>query len=100
LAPAAWPWPDGRKVKFLYADIIADPKKLGEPPELQMKLHECFALTEHPRICEGKAAARLWLCAPDGKRLEATLDWPAFRAQQYPKLRPVLQKKYPGVAWI
>ena len=72
--------------------------KGGEPnpPELQVKLHECFALKEHPRVCEGKLPVRLWLCAPDGKRIESTVNWPAFRTNNYPKLKPALQKKYPG----
>ncbi|MHB8519183.1 MAG: ATP-dependent helicase C-terminal domain-containing protein [Limisphaerales bacterium] len=69
-------------------------------PELQVKLHDCFALKAHPLLCEGKLPVKLWLCAPDGKRLESTSDWPAFKAQQYPRLRPTLQKKYPGVAWV
>jgi hypothetical protein len=43
---------------------------------------------------------KLWLAGPDGKRLESTFNWPAFKANTYPKLKPTLQKKYPGVAWI
>jgi ATP-dependent helicase HrpB len=99
LLPPAVAWPDGRQVKLLYHDRDEDE---GTAPfaELQMKLHECFQLKEHPRLCEGRLAVKLWLCAPDGKRLEATLDWPAFRANQYPKLRRPLQQKYPGVAWL
>ena len=56
--------------------------KGGEPnpPELQIKLTECFALKEHPRLCEGKLPVKLWLCAPDGKRIESTFNWPAFKA--------------------
>ncbi|MBU6402189.1 MAG: hypothetical protein KGS61_17865, partial [Verrucomicrobia bacterium] len=69
-------------------------------PELQIQLHECFPLKAHPRVCEGRLPVKLWLCAPDGKRLESTTDWLAFKAQRYPKLKPGLQKKYPGVNWI
>jgi ATP-dependent helicase HrpB len=69
-------------------------------PELQVKLQECFPLKEHPRLCEGRLAVKLWLCAPDGKRLEPTTNWPAFRTNSYPKLKPALQKKYPGVPWL
>ena len=98
LAPLTVDWPDGRKLKFLYAE--EDDEGGAPAPELQVKLHECFGLKEHPRVCEGRVPARLWLCAPDGKRLEATHDWPAFRAAQYPKLKPALQRKYPGVAWL
>lgn len=100
LAPTHLPWPDGRKLKLLYPESARDED--GEPnsPELQVKLHECFALREHPHLCEGKLPVKLWLCAPDGKRLEATFNWPAFKANSYPKLKPTLQKKYPGMMWL
>lgn len=99
LLPLTVPWPDGRRPKLLYHD--RDDEE-DTPPfvELQMKLHECFALKEHPRLCEGRLPVKLWLCAPDGKRLEATLDWPAFRANQYPNHKRALQQKYPGVTWL
>ena len=98
LAPTSIPWPDGRKLKLLYPEQTRDEDGQPNSPELQVKLHECFALKEHPHICEGRLPVKLWLCAPDGKRLEPTLNWPAFRAS-YPKLKPALQKKHPGVPW-
>jgi hypothetical protein len=42
---------------------------------------------------------KFWLCAPDRKRLELTLDWPAFRANQYPKMKRTFRQKYPGPIW-
>jgi ATP-dependent helicase HrpB len=99
LTPLTVRWPDGRALKLLYLDSDAD-RKIAPEVELQIKLHECFPLKEHPRLCEGRVAVKLWLCAPDGKRLEPTLDWPAFRASHYPKLKRALQQKYPGVAWL
>ena len=90
LAPAAIPWLGDKKLKLQYEDT----------PEAQVKLHECFPLKEHPKICEGKVPVKLWLCAPDGKRIESTTDWPAFKATIYPKLKPQLQKKYPGFTWL
>jgi ATP-dependent helicase HrpB len=100
LVPVTIPWPDGRKLKPQYAEVAKT--KAGEinPPELQVKLHECFALKEHPRVCEGKLAVKLWLGAPDGKRIEATSDWPAFKASSYPRFRPTLKAKYPTVNWL
>jgi ATP-dependent helicase HrpB len=99
LTPLTIAWPDGRQLKLLYTGPNADGE--GAPgAELQVKLHECFALKEHPRLCEGRVPVKLWLCAPDGKRLEPALDWPAFRANQYPKLRRALLQKYPGVTWL
>jgi ATP-dependent helicase HrpB len=100
LAPLTLRWPDGRALKLTYSESAENERAEVMPPELQVKLHECFALREHPRIGEGRIPVKLWLCAPDGKRLEATTDWPAFRTATYPKLRPALQKKYPGVAWL
>ena len=100
LVPLNVPWPDGRKLKLLYAEEAVAKSGDPNPPELQVKLHECFALKEHPRICEGKLAVKLWLCAPDGKRIESTLNWPAFKTSGYPKLKPTLQKRYPGTVWL
>ncbi len=100
LAPMTVAWPDGRKLKLLYPEESAGKTGEPNPPELQVKLAECFALKEHPRVCEGKLAVKLWLCGPDGKRIESTLNWPAFRTGNYPKLKPALQKKYPGTVWL
>jgi ATP-dependent helicase HrpB len=99
LAPTSNPWPDGRKLKLQYPEQARDEESQPNSPELQVKLHECFALKAHPHICEGHVPVKLWLCAPDGKRLEATFNWPAFRLNSYPKLKSALQKKHPGVPW-
>lgn len=93
LVPSAVAWPGEKKVKLLYPDGAA------KEPELQVKLHECFDAKDHPKVCEGRTPVRVWLCAPDGKRLQSTLDWPDFRAKEYPKLKSGLQKKYPGFNW-
>lgn len=100
LAPLHITWHDGRKMKLLYAEEARDED--GEPvsPELQVKLHECFGLKEHPHICEGKLPVKLWLCSPDGKRIDSTCNWSSFKSNSYPKLKPALQKKFPGQMWL
>jgi ATP-dependent helicase HrpB len=100
LVPVSVAWPDGRKLKLLYAEQVLGAGGRPNPPELQVKLHECFQLKEHPRVCEGKLPVKLWLCGPEGKRLESTVDWPAFRANIYPKLKTGLMTKYPRVNWL
>ena len=100
LTPQSMPWPDGKNLKLLYVANAVDDEGQPNSPELQVKLSECFQLQSHPRLCEGKVPVKLWLCAPDGKRLEATSHWPAFKANSYPKIKPVLQKKYPGMGWL
>ena len=99
-APVAVAWPGEKKLKLLYPEQTRDDD--GEPnsPELQVKLHECFAAKEHPHICDGKSPVKIWLATPDGKRLESTFNWPAFRTNSYPKLKSALQKKFPGVLWV
>jgi ATP-dependent helicase HrpB len=100
LAPPALPWSEGRKIKLLYPESVQDEDNQPNSPEAQVKLQECFALKEHPQICEGRLPVKLWLCTPEGKRLEATFNWPAFKLNTYPKLRAGLQKKYPSVPWV
>ncbi len=100
LAPPAIPWLDEKKLKLLYPEETRDDDARPKSPEANVKLHEILRLTEHPRICEGRLPVRLWLCAPDGQRLESTLNWPAFKASAYPKLKPALQKKFPANTWL
>lgn len=98
LAPISISLGGSKPVKLQYQENVAS-EPLKEP-ELQVKLHECFALTEHPKICEGKVPVRIWLTSPDGKRLQSTTNWPEFRAKEYPKLKTTLQKKFPGFTWL
>jgi ATP-dependent helicase HrpB len=100
LAPDAIPWLEEKKLKLLYPEAARDDDARPNSPEANVKLHEIFRLPDHPRICEGRLPVRLWLCAPDGKRLDSTLDWPSFKAAVYPKIKPGLQKKFPGNTWI
>lgn len=100
LAPLSIAWPDGRKLKLLYPDEPLDEDGEANAPELQVKLHECFPVKEHPHVAEGRVPVKLWLASPDGKRIEATFNWPAFRTNSYPKLKGALQKKFPAVIWV
>jgi ATP-dependent helicase HrpB len=100
LAPQSMTWREERKLKLLYPEEARDDDGKPNFPELQVKLHECFGLKEHPHICEGRLPIKLWLCTPDGKRLDATRDWLSFKTNAYPKLKPSLQKKFPSFLWI
>ena len=100
LAPQSVLWPDGRKLKLLYPDQSRDEDGKPNSPELQVKLHESFALKVHPRICEGRLPVKIWLCTPDGRRMEPTFDWPAFKANSYPRLKSALEQKFPSFVWV
>lgn len=90
LAPLSIPWPSGGTIKLSY---------VNDTPEAQVKLQECFALTAHPKLCEGRLPVQLQLCTPDGKRLVTTADWPGFVAREWPKHRQAVAKKFSGVLW-
>ncbi|MES2596630.1 MAG: ATP-dependent RNA helicase [Verrucomicrobiota bacterium] len=90
LVPLSIPWTDGSTIKVSY---------VNESPEVQVKLYECFALKDHPTLCEGRLPVHLILCTPDGKRLASTTDWPAFLTREWPKHRQAVAKKFPGVLW-
>ena len=90
LLPQSIPWVEGRTTKVSYG---------SEPPEAQVKLQECFALKEHPSLCEGRIPVLLCLITPDGKRLASTTDWPHFLAREWPKHRQTMARKFPGHVW-
>jgi ATP-dependent helicase HrpB len=90
LTPVSIPWPAGGTIKISY---------VNDTPEAQVKLQECFALKEHPTICEGRLPVLLSVHTPDGKRLATTKDWPAFQTREWPKHRQAVAKKFPSVMW-
>ena len=90
LTPVSIPWPAGGTIKISYTN---------DAPEAQVKLQECFALKEHPTICEGRLPILLSVHTPDGKRLATTKDWPTFQAREWPKHRQAVAKKFPSVMW-
>jgi ATP-dependent helicase HrpB len=90
LVPLTLPWPSGGTIKLSY---------VNDTPEAQVKLQDCFALTAHPTLCEGRLPVTLSLHTPDGKRLASTTDWPKFQEREWPKHRQAVAKKFSGVLW-
>lgn len=99
LAPLQVPGPGDRPLKLQYPETAGktDPKELA--PEASVKLNDAFTLRDHPRILEGRVPVRLWLLAPDQKRLASTIDFADWKARGYPALRSQIKAKYPGFAW-
>ena len=90
LLPLSIPRLDSGTLKLSY---------VNDTPEAQAKLQDCYALKEHPSVCEGRLPVLLNLCTPDGKRIASTTDWPHFLAREWPKHRPTVAKKFPGHVW-
>lgn len=99
LTPTQIPWPTGKPVKLLYSEEAEVGGRTALSPEAQVKLQECFKLEFHPIVCEGVVPVRLWLCTPDGKRLASTCDWLHWKANEWPKLKATVQKKFPSVTF-
>lgn len=99
LAPTRILWPNGKPKKLLYADEPSGKGGVINAPELQIKINDCFALEEHPVICEGKQPVRFRLQKPNGKKLDETDDWPKFKQREYPKLRKELKAKFSSLPW-
>lgn len=98
LAPLQVSVVDGKPWKMNYTVGLEESGAVVEP-EVQVKLLDCLALKEHPRIAEGRVPIRIWLLDPLGKRLGSTQDWPAWRSTEYPRLRSALRSKHPGFVW-
>ncbi len=99
LAPLQVPGPGEKPLKLLYPEIGDDAAVDELAPETVLKLNDAFTLKEHPRILEGRVPVKLWLAAPDGKRLASTTNFADWKARGYPALRAQIKAKYPGFAW-
>jgi ATP-dependent helicase HrpB len=98
-APTVINAPDGKKLKLTYPES-PDAEQLAElAPATQVKLTDCWGIKEHPKIAEGRVPIVLRLTAPDGKRVDETTDFPAWRASVYPRLRSALKAKHSGFIW-
>lgn len=98
LMPLVLPTGTGLGGKLVYPDPSTD---ADEPtfPEIQVRVTDCFALKEHPRIAEGRLPVSLVLLAPDQKRLGNTTDFPQWRSKSYPTLRNQLRSKHGSFPW-
>lgn len=99
LTPTQIPWTTGKPVKLLYSEEAEGGGRTALSPEASVKLQECFKLEFHPLICEGAVPVKFWLCGPDNKRIASTCDWPHWKANEWPKQRAAIQKKFPSVTF-
>ena len=95
------PWLHQKPLKLLYRGVGAGRRPAAQLARSQRQIkRNPRPPGTSPRLCEGRLPVELWPCAPDGQRLEATLNWPAFKSGPYQKLKPALKNKYPSVVWI
>ncbi len=99
-APQTIPWLDDKSKRLEYPDKPADKHGNMLPVELHVKLHDCFRLAEHPRICDGEHIVRFKLLTPKNRKIDYCDNWPTFKQREYPRIRKDLLAKFPGVGWV
>jgi hypothetical protein len=99
-APQTIPWLDDKPKRLEYPEKPADKHGNMLPVELHVKLHECFRLAEHPRICDSEHIVRFKLLTPKNRKIDYCDDWPTFKLRKYPGIRKDLLAKFPGVGWV
>ena len=99
-APQTIPWLDDKPKRLEYPDKPTDKHGNMLPVELHVKLHDCFRLAEHPRICDGEHIVRFKLLTPKNRKIDYCDDWPTFKQREYPRIRKDLLAKFPGVGWV
>ncbi|MBQ7666451.1 MAG: ATP-dependent helicase HrpB, partial [Kiritimatiellae bacterium] len=90
LFPAAITVPTGSRIALDYS---------GETPAAQVRLQECFGMTQTPRIAAGRIGVVLRLLSPAMRPVQTTADIASFWREGYPLVRKELRGRYPRHFW-
>jgi len=73
----------------------------GDPaqPRLDVRLQECFGLSDGPRIAAGQVPVLLALLSPAGRPVQLTRDLAGFWKGSYAEVRRELRGRYPRHDW-
>ncbi|PSR52555.1 ATP-dependent helicase HrpB [Adhaeribacter arboris] len=92
LAPSEITLPDGSTMELQY---FAN----GNPPVLEIRLQDVLEWSNKPVVDEGEMPVELHLLTPDFKLLATVTDLAKFWQENYPSLKPELEKKFSKVNW-
>jgi ATP-dependent helicase HrpB len=90
-APERLELPNGRRPRVEYG--------AGEPPTVALTIQELYGVTRLPAVALGRVAPRVEILAPSRRPVQVTTDLAAFWAEQYPKVKKELQRRYPKHEW-
>jgi ATP-dependent helicase HrpB len=93
LAPASLALPDGSRLPLHYLGN-------AQPPWLELPVQEVLTWKKNPTVDEGAVAVTLHLLRPDGQPLAVVPDLKPFWREEYPALKPGLEKQFPEVEWL
>ncbi len=92
LAPSRLEVPSGSMIKVTYS---AD----GQAPVMEVRLQECFGLTETPSVNEGRIKILMHLLSPGYKPVQVTQDLKSFWDTTYHEVKKELKRRYPKHSW-
>ena len=90
-APGVIMLPRGRRMKISYAP--------GQPPKGRARIQDIYDMTKTIRIAGGRASILMDILAPNNRTVQITEDMESFWAVQYPKIKPMLSRRYPKREW-
>ena len=68
-------------------------------PHIALRIQELFGVKTIPRVAMGRVAVLVHILAPNMRPVQITQDLANFWAEQYPRVKQELQRKYPKHEW-
>ena len=90
LAPVKMEVPSGSQMTIHYEEF---------EPFVQVRLQECFGLTETPKVAGGRIPIVMKLLSPAQRPVQITKDLASFWNSGYPLVRKDLRGRYPKHYW-
>ena len=91
LAPERVALPGGRHAKIAY--------RPDAPPTLAARIQDLYGVDRNLTIAGGRVPLRIEVLAPNHRPIQVTTDLENFWADQYPRFKKELQRKYPKHVW-
>ena len=90
LAPARFRLPNGRHARIVYG---------GAEPVAEVRLQECFGMTETPKVMNGTVPVVMTLLSPARRPIQITKDLSRFWRESYQLVRKEMKGRYPKHSW-
>lgn len=90
-APPRWTAPTGNSFAIDYAAEAG--------PRVDVRVQECFGLSEHPTVAEGRAPLTMSLLSPGHRPVQTTKDLPGFWKGSWKDVRSDMRGRYPKHVW-
>ncbi|MBR2837168.1 MAG: ATP-dependent helicase HrpB [Kiritimatiellae bacterium] len=90
MAPPRFEMPSGRRMTVHYE---------GDEPTVEVRLQECFGMTETPKVAGGRVPVVMTLLSPAQRPIQVTKDLAGFWRGAYQLVRKEMRGRYPKHFW-